>query len=584
MSKNFSSTTKTLYLYARVSTEKQSKDGRTGLDRQKEAEAVKRTIEKFKDMPRKYMEDTGKSAYHGKNISEGELGVFLDLCKMRQVAKGSIIAIENIDRLTRLGLTDAQQLVIEIMQAGVDIYIWTKDKIYTRNNVADTITLAIELEQAGKYSQDLSYRITTAAIKKIELIKSGKKDNDGHCYALRGYGHNKWWVDTSSGYVKPHDEYFSIAREIVDLNLEGFGHIKIRQALEEKGYKSPRTAHKKKGVNWGQNMIAKFHTSKTLLGEFRVNIKGEEHIIPDYYPPVCTPEEFAQIQNIKKAKRAGGTKRNAALFSGFGKTRCAFCDNTIQTFLSKAGSKYETQRYKCCGKDDPSIKCISSTIDSKVLETAIIKVIGVIISQPIKEDHGFQVIEIEQKIKEAQSTINGLAENISKAGAGAGTLISLLDKETETKIALENDLSKLKQIPDIDPLKMSEISPDIINYKNTALRQKIREKIFSRVKQITIKTLNKHTEFEIELYTKNILNATVMENKYLLIKGTAIAEHLSDPGLGGTNTLIESLKWSGIDRKNNKFDLEVVNKLDFNEEPEIWSEFLDVPLAKINKN
>jgi hypothetical protein len=64
-----------------------------------------------------------------------------------------------------------------------------------------------------------------------------------------------------------------------------------------------------------------------------------------------------------------------------------------------------------------------------------------------------------------------------------------------------------------------------------------------------------------------------------MIRGTAIAEHLSDPGLGGTNTLIESLIWSGIDQKGNDFDLEVANNLGFKDVPEVWSEFLDVPLA-----
>lgn len=577
------STVPTLYLYARVSTTKQAIVGKTGMDRQKEMEAVTRTIEKFSHMPREWMEDIGKSAFHGKNITEGKLGLFLELCKEKKIKSGSIIAIENIDRLTRLGLTDAQQLVIEIMQAGVDIYIWTKDKIYTRDNVADTITLAIELEQAGKYSKDLSEKIISAAVRKISLIKGGKKNKSGYCYALRGYGQNKWWVDTSSGYVEPHQDYFPIAEEIIKLNLAGLGHIKIRQVLEEKGYKSPKTAHKKKGVNWGQNMIAKFHTSKALLGEFRVKIGEEEHIIPDYYPPLCTPEEFAEIQNIKKTKRAGGTKRNAALFSGFGKTRCTFCGNTIQTFLSKAGTKYETQRYKCCGKDDPSIKCISSTIDSKVLETAIIKLIGVIIAQPAKENSDFKVIEIEHSIKDAELNISGLANNIEKAGAGASALISILDKRVKEKEALEHELVKLKQIPNIDPLKISEIPPEIINYRNTELRQKVREKIFSTVKEITIQTTKKHIQIKVELYTKNILTATVIQNKYLMIGNSAIGEHLSDQNLGGTNSLLASLKWFGIDRKDKKFDLEIANNLGFKDEPEIWSKFLDVPLADINK-
>ena len=205
--------------------------------------------------------------------------------------------------------------------------------------------------------------------------------------------------------------------------------------------------------------------------------------------------------------------------------------------------------------------------------------IGVIISQPIKEEQSFKVIDIEHKIKDADTNISKLVSNIEKAGAGAGALLVLLDKRVKEKESLENELSKLKQIPEVDPLNISEIPADILDYRKTELRTSIREKIFSTVKEIIIKTSNKHIEIKVELYTKNILTATVIQNKYLMISGTAIGEHLSDPGLGGTSTLIESLKWSGIDKKGNKFDLEVANNLDFKDEQEVWSEFLDVPLA-----
>ena len=573
----------TLYLYARVSTDKQAKEGKAGIARQKEIDAVNRTVEKFKELPRKWMEDIGMSAYHGVNIEKGELGVFVDLCKQRQIASRSIIAIESIDRLTRLGLTDAQELVIQIMQAGVDIFIWNNDKLYTRDNVADTITIAIELEQAGKYSKNLSDKVIGSAEKRVQKALSGEKDEDGHTSAVRGYGTDAWWSDTSSGFVKPHPVYFKIAREIIDLNLQGLGHIKIRQYLEEKGYKSPRKASKKTGTGWGQNLITTFHRKRALLGEKVITIRDVKHVIPDYYPPLCTPEEFVKMNSIKKAKRAGGTKRNAALFSGFGKMRCGFCGNTIQTFLSKASTKYERQRYKCCGKDDPSVNCFSSTIDSRYLETALLKMLGVLIAQPAKSDNTFQILELESKVKDKEREIAGLADNIKQAGANI--LIKMLDESTVEKENMELEIAKLRQIPVVDPLKIAEIPPEIIDYTKTELRKEIREKVFSIVKSIEIKSYNKNTDFDVELYSGNVLNAKLIKNKHFVIGKSAIADHLSQDELGGTKSLVQSLRWSGIDRKGDPFNLEVVNSLGFDkaDEAQAWASLYDVELAEVNK-
>ena len=62
--------------------------------------------------------------------------------------------------------------------------------------------------------------------------------------AVNGYGSNAWWIDTTSGYVKPHKLYWAIAREIIDLNLQGWGWQKIAKLFNKKGYLPPRADSK----------------------------------------------------------------------------------------------------------------------------------------------------------------------------------------------------------------------------------------------------------------------------------------------------------------------------------------------------
>ena len=65
--------------------------------------------------------DEGISGFDGSNVRKGALGRFLHLVQIGEIPKGSILVIEQWDRLTRQNPMDAIPLVRDILKSGVEI-------------------------------------------------------------------------------------------------------------------------------------------------------------------------------------------------------------------------------------------------------------------------------------------------------------------------------------------------------------------------------------------------------------------------------------------------------------------------------
>jgi DNA invertase Pin-like site-specific DNA recombinase len=66
--------------------------------------------------------DLGVSAFRGKNKHRGALSKFLQEIEDDRIPRGSILLIENLDRLSREGIDQAGDLFKKIIRAGVDIF------------------------------------------------------------------------------------------------------------------------------------------------------------------------------------------------------------------------------------------------------------------------------------------------------------------------------------------------------------------------------------------------------------------------------------------------------------------------------
>jgi DNA invertase Pin-like site-specific DNA recombinase len=594
----------TLYLYSRVSTTKQTKSNKTGMDRQQNSKDVQATRERFSHLPEVEFNDAGLSAHHGHNFTKGKMGAFLELAQSGAIAWGSVLAMEDIDRLTRLKLTDAHVIVSTILQKGIQIYTWKDGVTYSKDNLMSHMQITLQLEGANVYSKKLSSRIKEIPSTILrEKINKGIRDKGGYCPAIRGYASHKWWVETSSYFVKPHPEYFEVARIIVDLILEGHGHVTIRRILKEKGIRPPRKASKKKGIGWGQNLISRFHKSRTLIGEHSIMIDGERTIIPDYYPHVCTVEEFHEMARIKKANRSKveGVKKNIGLLSGAGKTRCSCCEMTMGTFLSKARTPYETMRYKCSGKDDAGLNCKTATIDSKTLETAVIKMVGTIIAVPPKKDNLAEILSTKARISEAQQEIETYQFLLKEAkGLDAKrVVIEELNKNTKAKGTQEHILAELMSIPDADPLAINDIPRQVVNYKRTDIREDVRHKLFSHVEAIKIKASTNVVDIYIKLYSGNEIQATLLNRQYLYFRGDewfdmyhkpAIkplenntelnkvlfdSKRITDSPFGGVKAMTAANDWYGIDKKGNQVQVLNLDDIYISKRHEIMPVFMN---------
>ncbi len=81
------------------------------------------------------------SAFRGNNVKVGALGEFLKAIRVGRVLTGSVLIIENIDRLSRNKVGEALQMFISILNSGVSIVTREPRRTYTQASINDIATL-----------------------------------------------------------------------------------------------------------------------------------------------------------------------------------------------------------------------------------------------------------------------------------------------------------------------------------------------------------------------------------------------------------------------------------------------------------
>lgn len=567
-----------IYVYSRVSSDKQVEDG-SGMNRQESSDLLELALGNYENYDIEKIKDEGVSAYHNKNITEGELGKFIDRCKNGEVEAGSILMLEALDRFTRTPLTEAQKNLNYVLDNNVIIHEFLNGTIHRKNELTGAIHAVISLYAANQYSEKLAHRVIFKTLERIEAIEEGKvgegKDEEGHTLAIKSAGQNKWWSDCSSGYVKKHKDHFKAARKIVELMLKGWGNTKILDYLNE-NYPPPRRAKNRNIKGWGLNIIRTFHLGNSLVGEKLIEITDPSKIqernedkdkkankskytlkftIPDYYPPVCTQKELDDIREIKSDKQQSKSpnKKHIGIFTGLRAAYCEQCGASIQAFKSKAKTKYEAFRYKCSGKSTNTTNCSNGTFDSRIVELALINTLMMHFVKPEKDENRFA--ELKKEIENLEAQKRNLIDTVRLVGPDEDIAKSI----QRVKSNIEDRESQLNQMIqdesyDYEAFK-AEISNKVIDYTQTELREEIRKKIGESVKNLTFnceKESIKNLVIKIAITLINGLKIAVfiIDGKYLLVYKN---EKMSD--FESTQKYAVGLNFYGIDKHKNKIEL-----------------------------
>jgi DNA invertase Pin-like site-specific DNA recombinase len=303
------------YSYSRISDKAQAKGD--GLQRQAEF-ATQLCREQGWCLDDTFvLVDRGVSAFHGDNASTGALAQFLRAVTSGRVTPGSVLIVENIDRLSREEVDEAYDLFRRIIKAGVWIATREPRRIYNRETAGNMLNLLEPLfimARGHEESKMKSMRIGDAWQRNKQRARETKVPITERCPA--------WMRWTPQGYVL-NPQHAKTLRTIFHLAQQGLGSTRIILHLQQHPAEHPPFEG---NTAWNKTYVTHLLRTRQTLGEYqpRKGRNGRSMVpdgdpIPGFYPAVITPEEWERTQALRAGRkhRTGRPgRREANLFTG----------------------------------------------------------------------------------------------------------------------------------------------------------------------------------------------------------------------------------------------------------------------------
>ncbi len=304
------------FSYARFSSPSQM-DGRS-LKRQEEA--AKAYCERHGlTLDERTFTDLGVSGRKGANAKGGELGVFLAMVKDGRVPRRSVLIVEDIDRISRLPPIEANEIIREILNAGVEIATTTPEQRYTAANINDLgVWLPLQVAQclAAEESRKKGDRCADAWAALRAAAREKKLTSRGPSW-LRLREDRRGWDEVQ--------EKAAWVRRVYELALQGAGVGRIAGVMNREA-PAGLTGH-----GWRPPAVAALLRSRAVIGEYQPHTgtcakrggtkatrKPTGEPVPNYYPALVSEADFHRVQkSLGERRRGGGTTRGTPnLFDG----------------------------------------------------------------------------------------------------------------------------------------------------------------------------------------------------------------------------------------------------------------------------
>ncbi|CDQ11965.1 Resolvase domain protein (modular protein) [Acidithiobacillus ferrivorans] len=312
--------------------------------------------------------DLGLSGFDRSNIERGALAEFLTAVKSGKVEPGSLLLIEQFDRLSRAEISVALRLLLDLVASDIGVVTLVDEKLWDKNTVNDMPNLMLSLIlmfRAHEESLAKSQRLRAVWTEKKRT--AGTKILTAEC--------PRWLTlkaDRSSFSVI--EDRAEAIRQVFALSAAGIGaNAIVRRANIEK-WPVPG-----KGDSWHMSLINRLTRNRAVLGEYQPyshlkqggkrsrNPSGNP--ISDYYPAIIDPALFSTVQAVRERRPRFPGRRDVE-YRNFlhGLVRC-ICGRTL---FRKGGDKNypDYARYYCSGRARGATDCPS--IDSKELESTVL--------------------------------------------------------------------------------------------------------------------------------------------------------------------------------------------------------------------
>ncbi|MGE8940660.1 recombinase family protein [Leptospira interrogans] len=388
--------------------------------------------------------DLGVSAFRGRNIGVGKLGIFLEAVEDGLVEQGSYLLVESLDRISRLTARRALRVLEEIVDAGVNVVTLVDGRVFTKENLdEDPVTLLMSILTFIRANEESA----TKARRLRAVWQQKRRTASDKPMTSRAPA----WLELRDGKFVVLKDRAKVIRMIFDLALKGNGQHKIADILNDKGILtfSPKTEA------WGRSYVKKILENPAAVGTFiphetehsEDGRKARKPLEPvqGYYPAVIDAERFERVQ----AMRAGGT-RTPVDRSGHqianalaGLARCPKCGSTM-TRVSKGPSGGRPRLV--CTKAKRKAGCGYKQVILENVEETIRDNIGQLIATAPSPDESLEDHwqKVSTDIEGTEEGISNILEEIARGNSSPALSRKLrkLEDELAALQARQADLSQ----------------------------------------------------------------------------------------------------------------------------------------------
>jgi len=306
----------------------------------------------------KPMIDKGMSGYHGDHRTKGELGGFLKKVKAGEVARGSVLVVENTDRLSREGfLSVLRHVIFPLDEAGIRVITETGPiEANDNDDPSNQLLMVLENNRARGESARRSKLLKSARQSEREMAREDRRVITTNCpnwlEVVGDTGRGKRCQMKRSFKVKPKAK--KTIRLIFNWYLGGQSLRGIEKRLNgRRDVWVPKRFETQKTIGWRTSYIGKLLSYQALTGRYQPhtgrgkNRKPDGDPIEGYFPRIIDDD----LWHATQAKRAttpnnpgGRTGQNGNLFTHL--IKCAYCGGPMR-YENKGNGPKGGKRYIC---------------------------------------------------------------------------------------------------------------------------------------------------------------------------------------------------------------------------------------------
>jgi DNA invertase Pin-like site-specific DNA recombinase len=457
-----------LYVYSRVSTPRQvSGHGLTGQDEARERWLADNQKKYDLELVEDYR-DLGISG-RGKNITEGKMGLILDRIADGTMPKGSWLAVDSLDRITRDELLDAHYLVSGIIRAGIIIVTISDGMIFDRadrekamfNLLISLVVLARSSDESdAKSSRGLRNWAAKRSAAESGITMTGMMkawidvvDKDGIPITdLQGQRAEQRYKEAK----RVPNRHAATIKKIFELRDQGFGTTLITQRLIADGYEPMAADRQTNGNRWFRQYVSHILSDRAVIGEYQMGVKNEGtsnkrklvgDVILNYYPAVVSLDLYDRVQAKIAARRPLEIRNRRGDFTNLfaGLCRCVGCGGAMTVVHRPKPSKLSYLR--CTARYEMKTCKEGRAYSYPALEAAVLDCLDLILLDPAEPTDDRTTALIEK--------LAGLRIEIERIGAARRKLIerfgfddveaaTVIDAHQLTLISLRSQLATVE--------------------------------------------------------------------------------------------------------------------------------------------